>query len=317
MNELKKFFVLGLPQKEDRCPNALYIVKTDVDKVEIFFTDRLKNALKPDFKVNQEGEPGEVEVDLTSTMGTIEVINVGGNTNIEVAQYILNALTNEVEYAEPSASLSLGETLVEAGTTVKRIVTSTFIQNDAGLVNRQRIRRGKIIILDSFSTDLVKTVDDAVTVNRGSIDYISLIDYNKGPIKENNLGQPDATNRIPKGSIERTVSINGRLKMFYKTASSFSQDGEELRQTATGSVFDNSNSFSFIVSGTHTSIALPIDKDVSNIEIKTSNDEDITLNFTNTESSINIPDAGFNLQPYRIYNYSSGVPLNAKITITL
>jgi hypothetical protein len=317
MNELKKFFVLGLPQKEDRCPNALYIVKTDVDKVEIFFTDRLKNALKPDFKVNQEGEPGEVEVDLTSTMGTIEVINVGGNTNIEVAQYILNALTNEVDYVQPSANLSLGGTLVEAGSTVDRIITSTFIQNDAGSVNRQRIRRGSVTILDSFSTDSVKTVQDSVTVNRGSIDYSSAIDYDRGPIKENNLGQLDESNRIPRGSIGRTVSINGRLKMFYKTASSFSQDGEELRQTATGSVFDNSNSFSFIVSGTHTSIALPIDKDVSNIEIKTSNDEDITLNFTNTESSINIPDAGSNLQPYRIYNYSSGVPLNAKITITL
>jgi len=306
MDELKKFFVLGLPEKEHRCPNALYIVRTDADKVEIYFTDRLKNVLTPEF-----------ETEVISQLGTIEVSNLDESTNIEVAQYILDAIANEVAYEQPSSTLSLGDNLVEAGSTIERTIVSSFIRNDAGPVSRQRISRGNTDILDSLSTDLVKEVEDTVTISRGTTEYSSIINYGIGLVKQNNLGEIDDTNRIFVGSVLKSNSIKGEIKIFYKTANSFSSDGEQLRQTATGSIFESINSFSFYVDGTHTSIAIPTDIDVSNIEIKTSNSENVTSNFTNNESNISIPDAGSNLQSYRIYNYSSGVPLEATLTITL
>jgi len=310
MNELKKFFVLGLPQKEDRCPNALYIVKTGEETVELFFTDRLKNVLKPEISE-------EVEANINSQAGTIEVVNVGGNINVEVAQYILDAIAIEVVYTQPSSTLTLGTNLVEAGANINRTITSTFTQNDAGPVNRQRISRGNTTLLDSFSTGSVRTVQENVTAIRGSIEYSSTIDYDIGPIKVDNLGRPDDANRIPRSSISKSNSIIGELKIFYKVSNSFETDGAQLRQTATGSVFESSNSFSFYVDGTHTSIAIPDDVDVSSIAITTSNNEDVTTNFTDTETNISIPDAGSNAQSYIVYNFSSGVPLEATLTITL
>jgi len=312
MDELKKFFVLGLPAKEERCPNALYIVKTGEDTVKLFFTDQLRNALEPEFN-EDSGE--DVETNLTSDRGTIEILNVGGNINIEVAQYILDAISIEVVYVQPSSTLTLGVNLVEAGSTVDRTITSTFVQNDAGPVNRQRISKGNTIILDSFSTDSVKTVEENITVSRGSIVYSSIIDYDSGPVKTNNLGQADDTNRIPRASVSKNTSITGELKTFYKVANSFETDGLQLRQTATGSVFESVNSFSFYINGTHTTIAIPNSMNI--VAIGTSNDEDVTTNFTDTEDSMSIPDAGGNTQTYKVYNFSSGVPLEATITITL
>jgi hypothetical protein len=314
MDELKKFFVLGLPEKEDRCPNALYIVKTGEETVKLYFTDRLKNTLEPN--LSQESEE-EITTDLTSNRETIEISNVGGNINLEVAQYILDAIANEVEYLQPSSTLSLGSNLVEAGTTVDRTVVSTFIQGDAGPVNRQRISRGSNIILDSFSTDSVKSVQENITVGRASVTYSSIIDHDIGPVKTNNLGRPDDTNRILRSSVSKSTSITGRLKIFYKVDDRFQTDGLQFRQTSTGSVFENVNSFSFYIGDTHTSIAIPSDINVSGIQLVTSNDEDVTTNFTDTQTTISIPDAGSNAQSYIIYNFSSGVPLEATVTITL
>lgn len=46
MNNLKKFFVLELPEKIKRCANSVYFVKSTSSTFEIYVTDKNKNAFE-------------------------------------------------------------------------------------------------------------------------------------------------------------------------------------------------------------------------------------------------------------------------------
>lgn len=317
-NKTPHFFVLEIPKREDRCPNAVYFVKTS-SGVSMYVTN-VNNKVYP----VANGSSSSIS-DLVSPEGTISVEINGDTTEIDISQSILdeldairNAIVQPPNYESPFASISLGTTQVEVGETITRVVTSTFTQKDGGQPTAHLIKRGNTILSSVATSQAVRTVTDSIVVPRGTITYSTAITHTQGAVKQNNLGVEDPTGRIQAGTVTANRNIVGKLKIYYKVGSSFPSDGEELKQTATGFVYEDENEFTFEVPLTHMSIAIPADISLSNLEIKTSNNETITSDFLENLYVDDISDAtNFQTNSYNIIQNSTGSNYNVTLTIKL
>lgn len=308
------FFVLGIPKEADRCPNAVYFVR-GASGVSMFVTDS-NNKVFP----VAGGSPGVI-TNLVSPQGTISIELNGQVTEIDISQSILdeldairNAIVQPPNYIPPSASITFGNpTTVEAGTNLARIVNASFTQNDAGQVNNIKIFRGSTLLVDQDTNQSILAVGDNFTIGRETVTHSCQISYGEGITKQNNLGLDDPTGKIQAGTITANRNIVGRLKIFYGAANQFYTSSQDIRDNL-AFVFENATSFSFQASSRFMTIAIPANKNIGSII--TSNNENLTGNFLPSEQSIEVSDADFNPQNYKLYTYSTALPLNVTVTVT-
>lgn len=318
------FFVLGLPKKEDRCANSVYFVRTKKG-VEMVVTDSKKDAFT--ISASSGEDPTEIG-SLVSPQGTIDITLNGEVVQIDISQDILdeleairNAIVQPPNYIPPSANITFGNpTVVEAGTSLSRIVSATFTQNDAGQVNNIRILRNSQVLVDQPTNQNLLAVGDSFTIGRETVTHTCEISYDEGETKENNLGIEDPTGKIQAGTITANRNIVGRLKIFYGSTNQFFNTGQELRDFFDNPgrfSFENSNNISFFAGSRFHTIAVPQSVDINNIVITTSSFETITQDFLANQQVIQIPDAGGNLFNYNVLTYSTLENYNVDIQIQL
>lgn len=314
------FFVLGIPKETDRCPNSVYFVRSSLG-VSMYVTDSNKKV----FPV-AGGSPGAI-TNLVSPQGTISIELNGQVTEIDISQSILdeidairNAIVQPPNYIPPSASITFGNpTTVEAGTNLARIVNTSFTQNDAGQVNNIKIFRGSTLLVDQDTNQNTLAVGDNFTIGRETVTHSCQISYGEGITKQNNLGLDDPTGKIQAGTITANRNIVGRLKIFYGSLPTFPTTGQEYRDSLNASSsnwsYENTSQTFFQASSVSHIIAVPIDKNINNINITTSSFENITSSFLSNQELIEIPDQSGILWQYRVLKYITNNNYNVQINI--
>jgi hypothetical protein len=310
------FFVMALPAKEDRCANAVYFLREALG-VDMYVTDSRKNifliAGDADSIANIQSPNGTIEVNLNGEVVELEV----SSSILDDIEALKNAIIQPPNYVPPSSTVDFGNpTVVEAGTNLSRILSTNFFRNDAGEVTNIKLFRDSTIIADTDTNQNVLAGGDSFIIGRETVTHSSEITYEQGGLKQNNIGEEDSTGRIQAGTITSNKNIVGRYNIFFGSSTSFFTQGADIRQDLS-SVFENSNSFSFNANQRFMTIAIPQVINTNSIKITTSNNETLTQNFLDNQRTLTITDADFNPVTYNLLEYSTAIPLEVTVNVTL
>jgi hypothetical protein len=250
-------------------------------------------------------------------------------------------------YTIPTISISGSSSgVIEVGTVVNQSISVTSVKNDSGIFTQLEILRNNVQIQQvsspvgtsvsdiapqfgyadpnnpNFSYNLAFT-DSSFSVPLGSSNWRGEGNYNAGLPKLNNKGVTDArsaavrsTNAPQAASNDFStgnVTITGLYRQFFGVSSTDVTTSAQARALP-NSNFTNTSNFA---SGTFTLnkyiIAIPNTRNL--VSVITVNNENITSLFV--ETNINVNDAGGTPVAYKIFTFTSAVPLNVGATIIL
>lgn len=138
---------------------------------------------------------------------------------------LLNLITQKAiapTYTQPTVSLAKSGSgtatgSYEAGTSITPILTATFNKNDAGDLTKLAILKGGSEVGSDTSSPYTYT-GEATVLGDETITFTAQATYADGPVKNNNLGQPDATGQIKAGTKTSSNFVyTGARNMFYTT----------------------------------------------------------------------------------------------------
>ena len=138
---------------------------------------------------------------------------------------LLNLITQKAiapTYNQPTVSLAKSGNgtaagSYEAGTSITPILTATFNKNDAGDLTKLAILKGGSEV-GSDTTSSYTYTGEATVLGDETITYTAQATYGDGPVKNNNLGTPDATGQIKAGTKNSSnFTYTGARNMFYGT----------------------------------------------------------------------------------------------------
>jgi hypothetical protein len=250
-------------------------------------------------------------------------------------------------YTIPTISISGSSSgTLEVGTTVNQAISVTGVKNDAGIYTQLEILRNNVQIAQvlspvgtgvgniapqfgyadpnnpNFSYNLPFT-DSGFVVPLGSSNWRGEGNYNAGLPKQNNKGVTDtraaavrSTNAPQAASNDFStgnVTITGLYRQFFGVSATDVTNSAQARALPNNNFTSTSN----FASGTFTLnkyiIAIPNTRNL--VSVITVNNENITSLFVQT--NINVNDAGGTPVAYKIFTFTSAVPLNVGATIIL
>jgi hypothetical protein len=116
-------------------------------------------------------------------------------------------------YLVPTLQLTSSDNVYEReiGTIISPIFNSIFTQNDGGALVTRALNKNGTQISSAFPF-----TDNNITLSGVILNYQAAANYAQGPIKNNNIGTPDAVGRIEAGLAQSNViTYAGYRKMFY------------------------------------------------------------------------------------------------------
>lgn len=242
---------------------------------------------------------------------------------------LLNLITQKAiapAYTQPTVSLAKsGEGTAagsyEAGTSITPILTATFNKNDAGDLTKLAILKGGSEV-GSDTTSPYTYTGEATVLGDETITYTAQATYSDGPVKNNNLGNPDATGQIKAGTkTSSALSYVGQRQLFWGTGVG------ELPTLNSDTIRGLANKRLNPTQGYSWNIPIAIGqqyvifayrsnlRDVNEVMYVETNDTGMAASFTKT--LVNVADArgGENGQvEYKVYSYRMAAPAAAAMT---
>lgn len=216
-------------------------------------------------------------------------------------------------YTVPTADFGSATTStanIEIGETKTISLVGKYNKNDGGSATAHRIYKGSTKVADA------NTFSESVTFGTNSISYGYEVDYEAGPVKNDNLGNPSPTGQITGGTTNRaSITYTPNSKIFYGVAGANVTDFRTLPNWA----WKGTTALT-IATGTTLKdfyIVVPSDKSVTSvIDVESSNNE-ILPQFAETTVSVN--DAGGTGRSYKLYKWPAGstYPTNHTLKITI
>lgn len=116
-------------------------------------------------------------------------------------------------YIRPTLHTTISEEYDnEIGSILSPLFTSVWNQNDAGIVNGYYVNKNGTIYTD-LAVSPFREPEFHLTED---VSYSTMVSYESGAIKTNNLGEPDPTGSIQAGSIySNIITLTANRKMFY------------------------------------------------------------------------------------------------------
>lgn len=199
------------------------------------------------------GQDFEVNINPSKSFGKYKNGDTIPATGKTIEQFFDDVLTETIppNYVNPTATIVATTSKYEVGEVVDISLSSTFNQNDAGSFTSVQIQRNGV----SISTSEIH-LDENVTIPPQSspLSYRARYDYLQGPVKNNNLGDPDPTGQIPAGHIfSNVISVFGLKKFFWGNTDAFIGNDSVINPSlihvrAIGqSQFEDENSREFII----------------------------------------------------------------------
>ncbi|WP_053405189.1 hypothetical protein [Persicobacter sp. CCB-QB2] len=220
-------------------------------------------------------------------------------------------------YTSPTLSLSIDPSNTqEVGSAIEVQLSADFENHDGGAANQTQYFLNDSVIEDQPGLAPDKTHN--LTVELGDNDYKVQVDYNQGPVKDDNLGNPYPDGQIPAGSKTASKSITGANYHFYgPNGNTPPADGTEVR--ALGKTFANSFTLNTGVTDKVFVIAVPTSKALDKVIDQDALNANITASFVLSTTITTVPDASGADVNYNVYVMENAVafPSNHRLLTTL
>lgn len=298
------------------------IISSDTDK--IIYVDETKT--KHELGGGDTETTQEHEVQLGSG-GSIGGLNTGdtipeGTSLDELIKMLTQKVVHPVyNAAGVTCRVSSGTTAgsYEVGTEINTTIQGVFTQNDAGALTSIEIKKGGSSVLSS-PTSPVTTDAQTFTLGEETVTFNAVATYADGPVKNNNLGQPDATGQIKAGSkTSGNVSFTGKRNLFYGTGvgAAPSMNSEVVRGLANKQLGPtNGTSFNINVATGQQYVVIAYPATLRKLTkcFYVEQNTDLAENFV--EQSISVQGAnGAAGADYRVLVYEMAVPAAAGMTL--
>lgn len=242
---------------------------------------------------------------------------------------LLNLITQKAvapTYYQPSVAIAKNGNGTapgnyEAGTSIIPNFNATFTKNDAGDLTKLAVLKGAEEMGSGVSSPYNYTGETFVLGDE-TISYKAVATYNDGPVKNNNLNQPDATGQIKAGTKNsNNANFTGQRNLFYGTGvGELPEVNSDMVRGLANKKLNPTKGYTFNVNvevgQQYVVIAYPATlNDVKEIMYVETNDPGCASNFT--KNIVNVADArgGENgLKSYNVYTYFMKVPAAAKMT---
>ena len=202
------------------------ITATTIDEGDVIFTKDTEELafIKPDKSVMYPKNRTSKDFTLNGTdLGALkDGEKIPEGTSIDD---LLNMITQKAiapTYTQPTVTIAKSGSGTaagnyEAGTSITPILTATFNKNDAGDLTKLSILKGSAEVGSDTSSPYTYT-GEAIVLGDETISFKAQATYVDGEIKNNNLGQPDATGQIKAGTKDSsTLSFVGQRQLFWGT----------------------------------------------------------------------------------------------------
>lgn len=202
------------------------ITATTIDEGDVIFTKDTEELafIKPDKSVMYPKNRTSKDFTLNGTdLGALkDGEKIPEGTSIDD---LLNMITQKAiapTYTQPTVTIAKSGSGTaagnyEAGTSITPILTATFNKNDAGDLTKLSILKGSAEVGSDTSSPYTYT-GEAIVLGDETISFKAQATYEDGEVKNNNLGQPDATGQIKAGTKDSsTLSFVGQRQLFWGT----------------------------------------------------------------------------------------------------
>lgn len=202
------------------------ITATTIDEGDVIFTKDTEELafIKPDKSVMYPKNRTSKDFTLNGTdLGALkDGEKIPEGTSIDD---LLNMITQKAiapTYNQPSVTIARSGSGTaagnyEAGTSITPILTATYNKNDAGDLTKLSILKGSAEVGSDTSSPYTYT-GEAIVLGDETITFKAQATYGDGPVKNNNLEQPDATGQIKAGTKDSsTLSFVGQRQLFWGT----------------------------------------------------------------------------------------------------
>lgn len=243
---------------------------------------------------------------------------------------LLNLITQKAiapTYTKPTVSLAKSGAgtaagSYEAGTSVTPVLTATFNKNDAGDLTKLSILKGGSDVGSDTSSPYTYT-GEAIVLGDETVTFTAKAEYSDGPVKNNNLDQPDATGQIKAGSVNSSnFSYTGQRNLFYGTGvGELPELTSDVIRGLTNKKLNPTQGLNFTINMAtgqqYFIFAYPATlRDVNKVNYVEGNDPNMAASLT--KETVNVADArgGENgVIEYKVYTYRAATPFAAPGTM--
>lgn len=207
-------------------------------------------------------------------------------------------------YISPTASITNITQTVENGSNINGTLTITYVQNDGGSAILYTVYRNGI------SVSNLGTYIYSETNIQSSIIYSGSVSYNAGPIKNNNLGEPDSVGQISSGTTTSSVrTITPQLLNFWGNSNTIPISSAEVRSLS-DNIFSTNTTFTLITGTTNNNfiVAIPATKSIISVIDITNLNTNLTSNYILINGNFNVNDIGGNSHSYKLYAMTTAIP---------
>ena len=243
---------------------------------------------------------------------------------------LLNMITQKAiapTYTKPSVSLAKSGAGTaagnyEAGTSVTPILTATFNKNDAGDLTKLSVLKAGSEVGSDTSSPYTYT-GEAIVLGDETVIFTAKAEYGDGPVKNNNLGQLDATGQIKAGSVNSAnFSYTGQRNLFYGTGvGELPELTSDVIRSLTNKRLNPTQGLNFTINMAtgqqYFIFAYPATlRDVNKVNYVEGNDPNMAASLT--KETVDVADArgGENgVMEYKVYTYRAATPFAAPGTM--
>lgn len=257
--------------------------------------------------------------DLTANLGSggsVGGVNDGdffpAGTLLEDIDRAILIKTVHPIYQAPTLTLIGTGVNTEIGTVLNPAFSINFTQNDAGAKIGEHLLKNNGNINNSFPY-----TDTGLVIVDGIINYQATADYAIGPVKNNNLGNPDSTGRISAGTISsNTIVFHGYRNAFYGVPVATVTTSANARALA-GKYLNPINGSSFTITipagSTYVVFAYPATlEDVNSVKYQELSFSEVKTAFTQSIVSVEAANGVTSIN-YKVYTYQPIQPFQVDV----
>lgn len=208
-------------------------------------------------------------------------------------------------YSAPSVSLSVSPSgTQEIGDSVSFTLTPNYTARDAGAITSVVFTLGGTTI--RTQADLTPHIDNNRIVPAGALNYGVEVHYADGAIKNDTLGDPDATGQILAGNVSGVRSITGSYYNWYEAMNpTTSVEARTMSRTFNNTFTLNTGSSSLAFT-----ILLPPAKTLVSVIDEDALGTNLTADYV-SQGTFSVDDGGGNPVNYNKYVLNIGVPYSS------
>ncbi len=307
------------------------ITATTIDEGDVIFTKDTEELafIKPDKSVMYPKNRTSKDFTLNGTdLGALkDGEKIPEGTSIDD---LLNMITQKAiapTYTQPTVTIAKSGSGTaagnyEAGTSITPILTATFNKNDAGDLTKLSILKGSAEVGSDTSSPYTYT-GEAIVLGDETISFKAQATYVDGEIKNNNLGQPDATGQIKAGTKDSsTLSFVGQRNAFwgYGAGTIESPSSDQIRGLVNKRLNVSANNVISVAIATgsqHIIFALPAPRTLKQVSYDDLGDKGMLSAFTKTTVQVADARGGENgKKDYNVYVYNMSTPSAATMNFS-